>query len=355
MKIFKPYLLFILLLWLMAGCTENKKETSENTVSADAKKYVMVIHGGAGAISKAKMTPEKQEAYKAALTSALKAGYTAIESGKSSLDAVQAAINVMEDSPLFNAGKGAVFTNEGKNEMDASIMEGKGLKAGAVAGVSTLKNPINAARAVMEQSEHVMMAGKGAEEFAKSVGIETVDSTYFYTEQRWNELQKEVESGIDRAAFKGAPREELSTEALNRALGTVGSVALDKNGNLAAGTSTGGMTNKRYGRIGDSPIIGAGTYCNNKTAGISSTGWGEYYIRTVAAHRISDLIELKGLTLVQAAKQTIAEIGELGGDGGVIGLNQNGEYMMEYNTQGMYRGVVDEEGNMQIFIYEEEL
>lgn len=328
--------------------------TNAQTRAKD-KKIVMVIHGGAGTISKKHMTPEKERAYNEALTKALEHGYKKIQEGYSALDAVEAAVNVLEDSPLFNAGKGAVFTNEGKNELDASIMDGATLKAGAVAGVTIVKNPINAARAVMEKSEHVMMVGRGAELFALKNGCDTVSPSYFFTQERWNQLQRTIkkEEG-ERAAFTDEEIRNSRIAGISDAdakFGTVGAVALDKNGNLAAGTSTGGMTNKRYGRVGDSPIIGAGTYCNNLTAGISCTGWGEYYIRSVAANRVSALIELKGLTVVDATKQVIDEIGGMGGDGGIITLNKEGEVAMEFNTDGMYRGVVDEDGKISVYIF----
>lgn len=324
--------------------------------AAQEPKVVLVIHGGAGTINKKSMTPEKEQRYKEALTLALKKGYEKIRAGESALDAVQAAVNVMEDSPLFNAGKGAVFTNEGKNELDASIMDGATLQAGAVAGVKNLKNPIDAARAVMEKSEHVMMVGRGAELFAMAQGCDTVPSSYFFTEERWQQLQrtKNKEEGKP-AAYHVDPRSYLIsgvTDADNK-FGTVGAVALDKKGNLAAATSTGGMTNKRYGRVGDSPIIGAGTYCNNSTAGISCTGWGEYYIRAVAAHRVSTLMELKGLSVEEATKQVIAEIGQLGGEGGMIALDRNGKFAMEFNTSGMYRGTIDENGKVSVFIFKD--
>lgn len=322
---------------------------------SDTPKYVMVIHGGAGTIEKQFMTPEKEKAYIETLTEALQKGYDQLQADKSSLDAVQAAINVMEDSPLFNAGKGAVFTHDGKNELDASIMDGKTLSAGAVASVSTIKNPINAARAVMEKSEHVMMVGQGAEEFAASQGCDTVPPSYFFTQERWDQLQRTIrdEEG-NRAALRIEDIRKSRISGISNAdkkFGTVGAVALDKKGNLAAGTSTGGMTNKRYGRVGDSPIIGAGTYCNNATAGISCTGWGEYYMREVAANRMSSLIELKKLSVVDAAKQVIGEIGKMGGDGGIIGLDKSGKVAMEFNTSGMYRGTVDENGKISIYIY----
>lgn len=347
MKIFKT--LGLIMLGSMMIVSSKAQSIPNNT------KYVMVIHGGAGTIEKKFMTPAKEKAYVDALTKALEHGYQLIKNGQPALDAVQAAVNVMEDSPLFNAGKGAVFTNAGKNELDASIMDGATLKAGAVAGVSTIKNPINAARAVMDKSEHVMMMGHGAELFAQQNGCDTVPPSYFFTQERWDQLQrtiKQEEGG--RAAFNDEDIRNSRIAGISEQdakFGTVGAVALDKNGNLAAGTSTGGMTNKRYGRVGDSPIIGAGTYCNNATAGISCTGWGEYYIREVAANRVSALIELKGLSVVDATKQVIDEIGKMGGDGGIITLNKNGEVAMEFNTSGMYRGTVDANGKISVQIY----
>ncbi len=329
---------------------------SSGTDTVDTTKYVMVIHGGAGTIDRELMTPEKEKAYHEALTEALQAGYDLILKGETALDAVQATIHVLEDSPLFNAGKGAVFTHDGRNELDASIMDGQTLKAGAVAGVTNIKNPIDAARAVMDRSEHVMMVGKGAELFAAANGCETAPPSYFFTQERWDQLQRTIKAEeAGRAAFvEDATIRESRIAGISdkdNKFGTVGAVALDKQGNLAAGTSTGGMTNKRYGRVGDSPIIGAGTYCNNATAGISSTGWGEYYIRGVAAHRLSALMELKNMSVVDAAKQVIAEIGEMGGDGGIISLDKSGKVAMEFNTSGMYRGTVDENGNIAIYIY----
>lgn len=327
----------------------------ERPATSEGTRYIMVIHGGAGTIEKELMTPEKEKAYTDALTAALEAGYHLLKEGRSSLDAVQAAINVMEDSPLFNAGKGAVFTHDGKNELDASVMDGQTLKAGAVAGVTNIRNPVNAARAVMEKSEHVMMVGRGAEQFAAANGCDTVPPSYFFTQERWDQLQRTIrEEEKGRAAYNDFnPRDSkiYGVAEREKKFGTVGAVALDKNNNLAAGTSTGGMTNKRYGRVGDSPIIGAGTYCNNATAGISCTGWGEYYIRAVAAYRMSSLIELKHLSVEDAAKQVIAEIGEMGGDGGIIGLDRSGKVAMAFNTSGMYRGTVDENGNISVYIY----
>lgn len=299
---------------------------------------VMVIHGGAGTILKKNMTPEKEAAYRAALKQALTTGYQLLKSGKSSLDAVEATVRILEDNPLFNAGKGAVFTHDGKNEMDAAIMNGKTLAAGAVAGVSTIKNPITAARAVMEKSAHVMMSGRGAEQFAKEAGLEIVDPKYFRTQDRWDGLQR----ALKQDSLK------------DNKFGTVGAVALDKAGNLAAATSTGGMTNKKYGRIGDSPIIGAGTYANNNTVAVSCTGWGEFYIRNVVAYDLSALMEYKGLSVAAAGKTVIEKVATLGGDGGLIALDKNGNAALPFNTAGMYRGTVTADGKIEIHIYKED-
>jgi beta-aspartyl-peptidase (threonine type) len=317
------------------------------------KKYVLVVHGGAGTILKKNMTPEKEAAYTAALTKALQQGYDAIKSGKTSLDAVEAAIHVLEDSPLFNAGKGAVFTHDGKNEMDAAIMDGKTLKAGAVAGVTIIRNPITAARAVMDKSEHVMMVSRGAEQFAKQAGVEIVDPKYFYTKERWDGLQQAIKEDSVKTVLDHGNKKSMKLGTINRdyKFGTVGAVALDKMGNLAAGTSTGGMTNKRYGRVGDSPIIGAGTYANNLTAGISCTGWGEFYIRSVVAYDVSAMMEYKNLPVADASKKALDKMEKLGGDGGLIALDKNGNVAMPFNTEGMYRGTVTEDGKIEVLIY----
>ncbi|WP_316797530.1 isoaspartyl peptidase/L-asparaginase [Pedobacter agri] len=321
--------------------------------SAQQKKYVMVIHGGAGTILKKNMTPEKEAAYVAALTQALQAGYAQIKAGKSSLDAVEATIHVLENDPHFNAGKGAVFTHDGKNELDAAIMDGKTLMAGAVAGVTTVKNPISAARAVMEKSEHVMMVGAGADQFAKEAGLEIVDPKYFWTKERWDGLQQAIKEDSTKAVLDhGSKKSELlGTKNHDYKFGTVGCVALDKAGNLAAGTSTGGMTNKKYGRVGDAPIIGAGTYCNNETAAVSCTGWGEFYIRNVVAKTISDLMEYKGLSVSEASKIALDKVGKMGGDGGLIALDKRGNIAMPFNTEGMYRGAITADGKIEVSIY----
>jgi len=322
-------------------------------VSAQQKKYVMVIHGGAGTILKKNMTPEKEAIYIKVLTEALQAGYAKIQAGKTSLDAVEATIHVLENDPHFNAGKGAVFTHDGRNEMDAAIMEGKTLMAGAVAGVTTVKNPISAARAVMEKSEHVMMVGAGADQFAKDAGLEIVDPKYFWTKERWDGLQQAIKEDSTKAVLDhGSKKSELlGSKNHDYKFGTVGCVALDKSGNLAAGTSTGGMTNKKYGRVGDAPIIGSGTYCNNETAGISCTGWGEFYIRNVVAKTISDLMEYKGLSVSAASKIAIDKVGKMGGDGGLIALDKKGNMAMPFNTEGMYRGAITADGKIEVSIY----
>jgi beta-aspartyl-peptidase (threonine type) len=320
---------------------------------AQQKKYVLVIHGGAGTILKANMPPEKEAAYRAALTEAMQAGYNALQSGKSSLDAVEITIHVLENSPLFNAGKGAVFTHDGRNELDASIMNGKTLEAGAVAGVTTIKNPISAARAVMEKSAHVMMVGPGAELFAKEAGLEIVDPKYFWTEERWQGLQRARKADSLKAILDRNQKSSSSLGAQNDdgKFGTVGCVALDKAGNLAAGTSTGGMTNKKYGRVGDAPIIGAGTYCNNSTVGISCTGWGEFFIRAVVAKSVADLMEYKEMNVVQASKTILDKVGKMGGDGGLIALDKKGNIAMPFNTEGMYRGSVTADGKIEVQIF----
>ncbi len=311
------------------------------------QKYVLLIHGGAGTILRQNMTPQKEAAYKAALETALQAGYTKLKEGRSSLDAVEAAIRVLENSPLFNAGKGAVFTSDGKNELDASIMDGKTLKAGSVAGVTVIKNPISAARAVMDKSEHVMMVGRGAELFAKKTGLEIVSPKYFLTEERWNGLQKaKREEAANKKTSLIAPFNNHDEK-----FGTVGCVALDSAGNLAAGTSTGGMTNKRYGRVGDAPIIGAGTYANNNTVAVSCTGWGEYFIRSVVAYDIAAMMEYKGLTVNEAGDAAIQKVQKLGGDGGLIALDKNGNMVMPFNTAGMYRGAITADGKMELYIF----
>ena len=311
-----------------------------------ATKIALAVHGGAGTMERNKMTADNEKAYRDGLEKALKAGYEILQRGGSSLDAVETAVRLLEDDPHFNAGKGAVFNSEGVNELDASIMDGKTLKAGAVASVRRIKNPIGLARLVMEKTPHVMLDCAGAEAFAKEHGIELVDPKYFFTQERWDELQKQ------KAAVKqgGSAGKKFIISDQN-SHGTVGAVALDQQGNLAAATSTGGTTNKRPGRIGDSPIIGAGTYANNATCAVSGTGDGEYFIRTVVGHQVSSLMQYGGLSVEAAAEATIKQVGELGGTGGLIALDRNGQVTMPFNTSGMYRGRVDPSGKFIIEIY----
>jgi len=302
--------------------------------------YAIVIHGGAGVMSKSKMTEEMQQAYKAKLDEALQSGEKMLMAGAEATDVVVKVINILEDSPLFNAGKGAVFTSEGKNELDASIMEGKTLNAGAVTGVRNIKNPISAAREVMIHSEHVFLSGKGASEFAKKQGLEMVPNKYFYTKSRYESL-------------KQLQMQERAREQKDN-MGTVGCAVLDTKGNLCAGTSTGGMTNKKYGRIGDSPVIGAGTYANNKTCAVSCTGHGEYYIRLGFARDISALMEYKNLNVEEACREEIRKLSELQGTGGVIAVDAKGNIAMEFNTSGMFRGFIKSDGEKEIAIFANE-
>ncbi len=307
--------------------------------------FGIVIHGGAGTILKANMTDELEAEYRATLDEALTAGHDLLASGGSSLDAVQKAINIMENSPLFNAGKGAVFTANGRNEMDASIMDGQTLNCGAVAAVSGIRNPIDLARAVLDKSKHVMMATDGAEAFAERQGFETMPDEYFFTERRWQQLQKAKAKDDDQSFLDHSTDKEL---------GTVGAVALDKDGNLAAATSTGGMTNKKFGRVGDSPIIGAGTYANNRTCAVSGTGHGEYFIRGVIAYDVSAIMEYGGKTLSAAADTVIMhKLTESGGTGGVIAIDHFGNIAMPFNTAGMYRGHYLAGGEPVVKVYKE--
>jgi beta-aspartyl-peptidase (threonine type) len=314
-----------------------------------------VIHGGAGVIKKGSLTPEQEREYRDKLQEALLAGYKALQAGKSGLDAVEIAIRILEDSPLFNAGKGAVFTNDGKNELDSSIMDGKTLAAGAVAGLHRVKNPITLARAVMEKSPHVMMVGDGAEKFAAEQKIELVDPKYFWTQPRWDALQQVLKEEADK---KPKPSGTVSLELTETArlpenkFGTVGAVALDRDGNLAAGTSTGGMTNKKYGRVGDAPIIGAGTYANNATCAVSATGWGEFFIRLGVARDISSLMEYRAMPVQQAADTVIKQkLQKLGGDGGIIAVDKFGNIGISFNSEGMYRAYINSEGKPVVEIY----
>ncbi len=305
--------------------------SGKETSSTRDHEFAIAIHGGAGTILRENMSRVVEEEYRAKLLEALSEGYTVLENGGSSLDAVTAAVVIMEDSPLFNAGKGAVFTHNGLNELDASIMDGKTLKAGAVGAVRNIKNPIKLARLVMEKTWHVMLIADGARLFAEDQGVELVPDEYFFTQRRWDSLQRAIKKASEKE------RSEVITHS-DKYLGTVGAVALDKNGDLAAATSTGGLTNKMYGRVGDSPIVGAGMYANNKTCAVSATGEGEYFIRGMLAHTVSVLMEYGDRGVGEAAEETImGKLTVMGGTGGVIALDYNGNIAVTSNTEGMYR------------------
>ncbi len=324
---------------------QSKEAHSQKTNST----FGMVIHGGAGTILKKNMTPELEQAYQSKLKEALQTGYDILKNNGSSLDAVEATINILEDSPLFNAGKGAVFTGDGTHELDASIMDGRTLQAGAVASVKHVKNPITLARLVLEKSPHVMMVGAGAEEFAVQHNLDRVSQYYFYTEKRWKSLQKRKESVEEKTTL--VPEKE-NIKLADKEKGTVGAAALDKAGNLAAGTSTGGMTNKMFGRVGDSPIIGAGTYANNQTCAVSGTGHGEYFMRLLVSYDIHALMAYEGKSLKEAANTVIMKkLEELGGTGGIIAIDKDGNIAMPFNTDGMYRGYIRENGETVVKIY----
>lgn len=307
------------------------------------KKFSIAIHGGAGTLVKGMMTPSLEKKYRAALQRALDTGYQVLEQGGEALDAVQQAVMMLEDSPLFNAGKGSVFTAQGTHEMDASIMDGCTLNAGAVSLVSGIKNPIRLARAVMDKTAHVFLAGKGALEFAKEQGFVQEEDAYFFDQLRfdqWNEIKETQQFQLDHTAKK------------DEKFGTVGAVAVDMSGNLAAATSTGGMTNKKYGRVGDSPMIGAGNYANNATCAVSCTGSGEYFIKAVVAYDVACLMEYKGLSLQEAAEQVIHQrLSKIGGDGGLIAVDAQGNIAMPFNTEGMYRGSKSSIGEEWVRIY----
>jgi L-asparaginase / beta-aspartyl-peptidase len=349
-----------LVVWLsaMAGVAQQAALVAK----APAGRWAIVMHGGAGVIERSSMTPERDKAYRAGLDEAIRAAAAVLDKGGSSVDAVEAALRKLEDNPLFNAGKGAVFTAAGKNELDAAIMDGKTLKAGAVAGVTRTKNPISLARAVMEKSPHVMLIGAGADEFAGSVGLEQVDPSYFFTEERWRglvrQLKKEGRPIPPRPA--GAPPEppqpvaELETPDAHK-WGTTGIVARDRNGNIAAGTTTGGVQAKLFGRVGDSPIIGAGTYAANDSCAVSATGTGEYFIRLTVARTICALVQYKGMSLQAAVDDVIGrQLTALKGDGGVIALTPDGQLAWGFNTPGMFRARMVEGGAVQMGIYKDE-
>jgi beta-aspartyl-peptidase (threonine type) len=302
--------------------------------------FGLAIHGGAGTLPRAEMSGEKERKYRSGLAAALDAGYAVLQRGGTSLDAVTHAVTVLEDNPLFNAGLGAVFTLDGRNELDAAIMDGGSLKAGAVCGVTHIRNPIELARTVMEHSEYVMLSGAGAEEFALTRGIALVPRSYFYTPERWRQLER-IRSG------------DAGLSALTIShVGTVGAVALDGTGRLAAATSTGGMTGKRYNRIGDSPIIGAGTYADDRSCAVSATGHGEVFIRAAVAHDICSRMRFGGRSLSTAVREVVLEeLPALRGEGGVIAIDRHGEISMEFNSEGMFRASKRSGEEAQIAIY----
>ncbi len=321
--------------------------------NVSSPRFALAIHGGAGVIPKENMTPEREAAYRGALAQALQSGHAILKSGGTSMDAVVVAIKILEDSPLFNAGRGAVLTSKGTVELDASLMEGKERRAGAVAGVTKIKNPIEAARLVMEKSPHVLMIGEGAEKFLRGEKITFISPRYFITTERKEQLKRiqreeKIKAKESKSAFQNIEPENL--------IGTVGAVAVDQYGNLAAGTSTGGMVNKKFGRVGDSPIIGAGTYADNKTCAVSATGHGEFFIRAAVAHDISALIEYKKMKAQEAADEVVMKkLKDFGGTGGVIVMDATGNIAMPFNTPAMHRGYIREDGKAFVAIYREEL
>ncbi len=358
MKKILSFVLVVLLLFPTLICAQKGSFAEVKQLqSPQTPRLGFMIHGGAGVITRNSLSPEKEKEYRAKLEEAVLAGYKALQNGKSGLDAVEIAVKILEDSPLFNAGKGAVFTADGKNELDAAIMDGKTLKAGAVAGLHQVKNPIMLARAVMEKSPHVMMIGEGAEKFAREMNIELVPEKYFWTQERWDSLQRIIkqEKEKEKAEKEGkkVSQVDLRLEPVNK-FGTVGAVALDKDGNLAAGTSTGGMTYKKYGRVGDVPIIGAGTYANNDSCAVSATGWGEFFIRLGVARDISALMEYRALPIQQAADTVIKQkLQNAGGDGGIIAIDKFGNMAISFNSEGMYRAYINKEGKPVVEIYKD--
>ncbi len=342
----------LLVLFMTIGCNQSVENQRFSDTKNEKNQEVigpitLVIHGGAGTILKENMSSEKEKAYREKLDEALRTGYAILQNGGSSLEAVVATIEVMELSPLFNAGVGAVYTHEGRNELDASIMDGNTGNAGAVAGVATIKSPIKAALEVMKNSPHVMMSGHGAEVFAESQGLEIVSNSYFGTDRRKKSLEKVLKKEANNTMSSLLQHQDWK-------YGTVGAVALDMEGNIAAGTSTGGMTNKRYGRIGDSPIIGAGTFAENSSCGVSSTGHGEYFIRNVVAYDIAARMKYMNTSVQESASEVIQnQLVEKGGSGGVVCLDRAGNIAMEFNTAGMYRGYIQND-SAYVYIYKSE-
>ncbi len=330
------------------ACQQTPQHADNKPDMQQRPAYAIAIHGGAGTLSRAIMTPEKEAAYRTALDSALLIGETVLKNGGTSLDAVEKTIVFLEDCPLFNAGRGAVFTHEGKNELDASIMDGSNQKAGAVGGVSIIKNPIRLARAVMDKSPHVMLVGRGAEQFALENQIDTIDPKWFFTEERWQTLQEMLAE-----EKKNGKTGSLDPALRDYKFGTVGCVALDNQGHLAAGTSTGGMTNKRWNRLGDSPVIGAGTYASDDACAVSCTGHGEFFIRYAVAHDVWALMSYKGLSLAEAAEFVVnKKLVEKGAEGGLIAVDKAGNISLPFNSEGMYRGYA-KPGERKVLIYKE--
>jgi beta-aspartyl-peptidase (threonine type) len=329
-------------MWIAAALLATGTAAAPSQGESMSRPFRIVVHGGVGAVRAENRTPEQMAAYRTALTEAVRAGQQILAAGGPALDAVEAAVRVLEDSPHFNAGKGAVFTSEGRNELDASIMDGATRAAGAVAGVTRIQNPIALARLVMDKSPHVLLISDGAEAFAKEQGMAFVDPSYFHTERRWKELQ-EIQQ-------QEKPRKVGDAREADDIYGTVGAVALDQSGHLAAATSTGGMTNKRHGRVGDSPIIGAGTYADDRACAVSGTGKGEYFIRTAAAHELCALVAYKGMSLEAAADAVVAGITALGGDGGVIAVDPAGRIALRFNTPAMCRGWSEPDGTVVVQI-----
>ncbi|HRI58809.1 MAG TPA: isoaspartyl peptidase/L-asparaginase [Saprospiraceae bacterium] len=340
---------------VLLSCENNMKTVgNQKTMALERPAYTLAIHGGAGTILRESMTPEKEAAYTAALDSALTIGETVLKNGGTALDAVEQTITWLENCPLFNAGRGAVFTHEGKNELDASIMDGATQKAGAVGSVMTVKNPIKLARAVMDKSPHVFLTGRGAEQFAAENGIELTDPRWFFTQERWDALQNILKEEKEKSGKQGSLQlkdNQQFEKNPDGKFGTVGCVALDRNGNLAAGTSTGGMTNKRWNRLGDSPVIGAGTYASNDACAVSCTGHGEYFIRYAVAHDVWALMAYKGLSLAEAADFVVnKKLVEKGGEGGLIAVDKDGNVALPFNSAGMYRGYA-KPGERKVMIY----
>jgi beta-aspartyl-peptidase (threonine type) len=345
-------LLIISLIGLLFSCTQQTTSPMTNTEQKHTGQTAIAIHGGAGNLKKLGLTPEQEKEYLAVIDSALTVGNTILLNGGTSIEAIESAIRIMEDSPLYNAGKGSVFTHDGINEMDAAIMDGSNLHCGAIAGCRTIKNPISAALAVMRDDKFVMLSGSGAEEFAKLNGLECVDPSYFFTDHRWKQLEEAKDEEKMELDHDRKTSQITTDESGNSKYGTVGCVALDKYGNLSAGTSTGGLNNKRYGRIGDSPIIGAGTYANNRTCAISCTGKGEDFIRLNVAFDISAQMEYLNLSLDSAVKSVIQyKLKEVKGRGGCVAIDAYGKIVFDFTTTGMYRGSINTKGEKYLAIY----